>query len=475
MTEWQPRLSDSPGPLYRRVALALHEDVASGALPPGTRLPTHRELARALGTTVVTASRAYREAAGLGLVQGEVGRGTFVAPIAPVAPIASAAVAATTGGLAPAGTPGSEPIELTANYIVAPHDDPRGAGARLTAATVLWEGLSRRYPPGGADEHRRAAADWLRRPGWTPRPAQIAATSGAQHAILVTLAALARPGDTVYVEALTYHGVLTAARTLGLRLAPVAIDGQGLIPAALAEQCSGGGTGRVLFCQPSLHNPTSAVMPLERRRALADLARRHDLTVVEDSVYEFLLDAPPPPLAALAPERTCHLVSCAKALAQGLRVGYVAAPEPLVSRLQAAIAATALAAAPSLLDLATRWIDDGTARRLVESKRAEAGLRQTMARESLDGLGLVWQSHPASSHLWLELSPPWTAAAFVEQARRRGVAVNPAAPFAVAPAAAPAAVRVCLGPVAERRRLATALSRLAALAAAPPPGDEPVV
>src|ERR1700687_3052142 len=78
MTMWQPRLTDAPGPLYRRVAAALREDVASGRLRPGTRLPTHRELARALKTTVVTASRAYREAAGWGLIRGEVGRGTFV-------------------------------------------------------------------------------------------------------------------------------------------------------------------------------------------------------------------------------------------------------------------------------------------------------------------------------------------------------------------------------------------------------------
>src|SRR6202049_2024275 len=78
MTIWQPRLADAPGPLYRRVALAVREDVATGRLAAGTRLPTHRELARALKITVLTGSRPYREAAAWGLVHGEVGRGTFV-------------------------------------------------------------------------------------------------------------------------------------------------------------------------------------------------------------------------------------------------------------------------------------------------------------------------------------------------------------------------------------------------------------
>ena len=472
MTNWRPRLSAAPGPLYARVALALSEDIASGALRPGARLPTHRELAQALGITVVTASRAYREAANLGLVRGEVGRGTFVGAAAGSPPDVGGGGGI--GGIGGIGGAGSGLIELTANYIVAPDDSALGAAGERNAGSILRAGLDRRYPPGGAEEHRRAAADWLRRPGWEPRPAQIVATSGAQHAILVALAALARPGDLIYAEALTYHGLLTAARTLGLRLAPVAVDGLGLIPAALAEQ-SAGGLGKILFCQPTLHNPTASVMPASRRQEVADIARLRDLTILEDSVYEFLLDDPPPPLAGLAPERTCHLVSCAKAMSQGLRVGYVAAPEPLIPRLQAAIAATGLVAAPSLLDLATRWIGDGTARRLAAGKRAEASSRQAMALESLGSAGLVCHTHPASSHLWLELPAPWSAAAFVEAARRHGVAVNPAAPFVVAPADSPAAVRICLGPVAARPHLATALSKLAALAAAPPPGDEPVV
>jgi DNA-binding transcriptional MocR family regulator len=456
MTMWKPWLAGSTGPLYRRVALAMEEDISAGRLQPGVRLPTHRELARALKTTVVTASRAYREAADRGLVRGDVGRGTFVAP--------------TAGGALVAAGPNL--VELTANFVTIRGGAPGASRQESAGGPPLWEGLERRYPPGGAADHRSAGAAWVRRGSWAPRAAEVVVTSGAQHAILVALAALARPGDVVYAEALTYPGIKAAARTLGLEIRAVAIDEEGLVPAALAEQC-GGRRGGLLFCQPSLHNPTSAIMPEARRHELVALVRRCEMMVIEDAVYEFLLPDAPPALAALAPERTCYVVSCGKAFVPGLRVGYLISPEQLVPRLQAEVAATGLVTAPTLVDLATRWIVDGSAGGIAEAKRREARRRQEIAKAVLGGFR--YASHPASSHLWLELPAPWSVEPFIEEARRRGVAVNPAAPFVVDPAASPAAVRVCLGPVAERDRLEAALGCLAAILAAPAPPEEPVV
>ena len=78
MTNWLPNLSERRGPTYLAIATALAEDVDRGLLRPGTRMPTHRDLAYRLGVTVGTVSRAYAEATNRGLVDGEVGRGTFV-------------------------------------------------------------------------------------------------------------------------------------------------------------------------------------------------------------------------------------------------------------------------------------------------------------------------------------------------------------------------------------------------------------
>jgi len=221
------------------------------------------------------------------------------------------------------------------------------------------------------------------------------------------------------------------------------------------------------------HHPGAVVAPSVARLELVEVARRLDLAVIEDSVYDFLLPDPPPPLAALAPERTCHIVSGGKVFAPGMRIGYLVGPEPLVPRLQEEVAATGPFAAPSLADLATRWIADGTAARLLAARRREVESRQQLAHAIFASRD--WISHPASSHGWLRLPAPWRVEPFVEEARRRGVAVNPAAAFAADPAAAPAAVRICLGPVADRDRLAAALTRLADILAAPAPPEEPVV
>ncbi len=523
MAGWVPWLTTDDGPIHQRLAAALRLDIEGGKVRPGVRLPTHRELARSLGTSIVTASRAYREAAEQGLVQGAVGRGTFVIAGgvqssgspggrsrthtpgegrdaigtgdvggygglgSPAGPGGLGSPAGPGGYGSPAGperppglgaggrrAPGGRLgfVDLSANFVAAGAGD-LGAAAAGGSAALMLGGLAYRYPPGGGGEHRAAGAAWARRGEWRPVADQVVVTSGAQHAILVTLAALARAGDPLFVEELTYPGVKAAARLLGLRLEAVPIDGEGLVPAALAARCAGGRGGSV-FCQPSLHNPTSAVMSLARRREVVALARLHDLTLIEDGAYEFLLPGPLPPLAALAPERTCHITSGAKALLPGMRLGYLVAPEPLVPRLQAEVAASGLVAAPSLLDLATRWLRDGRARRLVEAKRREVARRQDVARTRLAGLD--WASHQHSCHLWLTLPPPWQAAPFVEWARRRGVAVNAAPAFVAAPAAsAPAAVRICLGAAAEARQLDAALAILADLLGAPPPPEDLVV
>ena len=105
-----------------------------------------------------------------------------------------------------------------------------------------------------------------------------------------------------------------AASLLSLRLAPVAIDEQGLLPDAVAALCRSGSV-KALYTLPTLHNPTATVLPLERRRALAEIARSHGLALVEDDVYGFLLKDAPAPLATFAPERSFYITSTSKSMA----------------------------------------------------------------------------------------------------------------------------------------------------------------
>jgi DNA-binding transcriptional MocR family regulator len=206
-------------------------------------------------------------------------------------------------------------------------------------------------------------------------------------------------------------------------------------------------------------------MPMARREALAEVAQRHGVALIEDDVYGFLLDTPVPPLAHYAPEHGYYITSTSKSLMPALRVGYVHAPKPQIERIAAAVRATMYSAPPLMARVATRWIGDGTAERLFAEKRAETRRRNQTARRIFAGVELT--GDPAAAHLWVTLPEPWRADEFAAAARRRGVGIIPAAAFAVT-RQPPNAVRICLGAQTTADRVERGLARLAELLDSPP-------
>lgn len=434
MTIWSPRLPDSDAPIYGRIADALERDVRSGMLIPGSQLPTHRDLARDLGITPVTVTRAYAEAAKRGLVESSTGRGTFVR-----------------AGRRQAAMP-TRDIDLATNNVNVPIPAPSPAMLQR-AGTMLVHGL---YATGaGTERHRAAGAAWL---GRKTEPSNVIVTAGTQHALFLALAATTKPGDTLLVESLTYHGAKAAAALLHLRLEPLPLDRYGIVPDALERAVRGNKSAKVLYTIPTLHNPTGVMMPEKRRRELAAMAERFGLTVIEDDVSGFLLDRTPPPIAAFAPDRTIFITGLGKAIAAAMRVGYLVAPDALLPRVKNALAATVLFSSPVVAEMATTWIEDGTAAKIVEQKRAEIALRGRIARRILpDASG-----DPRALHLWLELPRQWTADAFTEEARRRRVRIASASSFAAGDDI-PRAVRISIGSPATVAEMETALHVIAGI------------
>jgi DNA-binding transcriptional MocR family regulator len=278
-------------------------------------------------------------------------------------------------------------------------------------------------------------------------------------------AALARPGEPVLVEALTYAGVHHIAERLGLSLQGLPLDDEGLLPEAV-DQAARAGQARLLFINPTAHNPTTATMSQGRREAIVAAARRHDLIIVEDDVYGLLPEHRPPPVAALAPERTIYIGSASKSVAPGLRLGIIASPDPLQQRIAEAQHDLFLTCPPLMAELFRHWLANGLAERLAKRQRHEAAARQELARGLL--AGHEYRCQPTSYHLWLPLPPPWRTAEFTGALRERGVIVDPGSAFAADPATAPHAVRVSLSAAASRERLSRALTVVAeTLAVAP--------
>ena len=429
MTKWLPDLDDLAGPRYVAIADALAADISTGRLTPGARLPTHRDLAWDLKVTVGTVSRAYAEAERRGLIYGEVGRGTYVRERTPVTLPAEGGAGRNYIDLAYNFPPLSEALPVLSDTL-----------AEVARDGDLADLMAYQLDP-GRRRHRAAAAAWMASFGVPAEAEDLVLTFGAQNAMLVTTMALAGPGATILTEELTYYGIKTIAAHLNLRVHGVALDEHGLIPDALDAACRSSGA-KFLYCIPTLQNPTASVMPEARRRDIVAIAKRHDMTIVEDGVYGFLPEHAPPPLVALAPELTVYIASLSKFAGPGLRLGFLRASPDAVRAITTALRASSLVAPGFLAEVGARLIERGEARRLALWQRAEARRRQRAAARLLPK-ALV-STHPEAFHLWLELPEPWRREIFAAEARERGVGVGSAEVFAVGRGPVPHAVRLCL-------------------------------
>jgi len=434
---------------YISIADELAADIESGRLRPGDRLLPQRDLATERGIAASTAGRVYAELVRRGLAAGEVGRGTFVR--------------ARPDSLSPEG-PGDSLVNLAYNFPILPGQ--HALLAESTARVLRPESMSAAIRPvtaAGNAASRELAAAFIGRPGWRPRPADVLFTGSGKQAIAAAIAALVPPGGRLGVEALTYPLVQGIAARLGVHLVPIPLDEDGLTPAGLlaAHRKS---PLHGLYLQPTLHNPLGMTMPPARRAKIAAMLMSLQICAIEDAVYAFLADEPAP-LAAHAPDRTIFVDSLSKRVAPGLTVGFAVVPAGLAESVAAAIASGGWTAGGFALAAATAWIADGTAESLTQSKRADAAARQQIAAVSLARMAV--RADPVSYHCWWELPGQWRADTFVAAAARLGIALTPAAAFAVGPGQAPSAVRLALASP-SLPALAAALDSLAALARSTP-------
>jgi DNA-binding transcriptional MocR family regulator len=462
MTNWTPALEGRPGPRYLAIADTLSADIAAARLKPGDRLPTHRDLAWRLGVTVGTITRAYAEAERRGLVAGEVGRGTFIAER-----IADASATM------PAPAPADEGYVDLSRNIPAVSGPAAGLIARHLAeiGSDGLAGLLAYAPNAGLAAHREAGAAWVARRGIAADPARIAVVAGAQNGMMLAIAAVARPGDVVLTEALTFYGMKSIANLLGVRLVGVELDADGLVPEALEAACRQHAP-KAIYALPTFQNPTTSLMPQERRRRIVEICRRYGVVVVEDDIYGFL-DEDNPPICALAPDIGVFVTSLSKSVAPGMRLGFVHAPEAIRARVAAAIRATVYMTTPMAAEIAARLIRSGDAAKCAAFQLGLAERRQKIATRIFAGCDFA--THPRAFQLWLRLPEPWRREEFVETARRRGVGVAPADAFAVGRAPVPHAVRLALAAPDSDATLERALATLAAILAGPPEGGLQIV
>ena len=418
---------------YKAVVDRYAQAIRSGQLPAGSRLPTHRTLAAEERLSLATATRVYRELEEMGLVSGETGRGTFVRDLSlpPGHGVDQQVVAA-------------DVVDLNFNYpsLPAQGDALREALRQLAMAGDIDSHL-RYQPHAGRLAEREIIARHLTCQHFTPDAENVLIVNGAQHGLAVTVMGLLRPGDVVAVDALTYSGFKVLAALYHLELAAIPCRPEGPDLQALHTLCQQRRV-RAVYTMPTLHNPLGWVLNAGQRQALADLARQHDLLIIEDAAYARLVSRPPPPVVSYAPERTVYVTGFSKNIATGLRVGVVISPPRYRPEIERAIRATTWNTPTLISSLICAWIEDGTVARFETQKRQDARQRQQVAREVLCGLPVV--SHPDSYFVWLPLGEESRADRLANALMERRISVSTAEPFCVS-ATIPQALRIALGSV----------------------------
>lgn len=462
-TRWLPDLAQFPGPKYLSLTRALRDAIRAGELPPGSQLPTVRDLAWELHVTPGTVSRAYQLATQEGLLAATVGRGTFVAAQSPrLGPTQSLFLERDLD---------NEPwlVDLRS-----PQLPDAGRGAIFAQAmSRISEELNHSwddYPTQRGEEPlRQAIVRWLGDRDLGRYGAEdIALTHGGQNALmLVFLCCLRGDRPVILTEDMAYPGIRHAARLVRAEVVGIELDAEGMVPDALEAACRRHGA-QVLVLTPEAQNPTACRMGAERRAQIIEIARRYDLQVVEDDCYSVgeAEVAALPTLRALAPERCWYVGSLSKSVSAALRFGYVVCPEGMgeAGRLTAQHGFFALSRPVS--DLCLELLQSGAADEIRRKVQAEFTARLDHMVQRLARFEVNWL--PGLPFIWVPLPMGWRGSTFTRAAEGEGVLLRQADEYALIHGRAPHALRIAVAGAIPRHRYDGAVDTIARLLSRPP-------
>lgn len=446
---WNPWVKDNARLKYIGIVDALEEDINNGLVAQGERLPSQRVIAEAVGVDLTTVTRAFNEARRRHLVDASPGRGTFIRKGVEVTGVVSDRLPLVDMSM---NTP-PQLAQMDFRRLFA-----QGMSDILSNETGV---LNLQYQESsGSEFDRKVAADWLSARIGQIEPEQVLLTAGAQNALYALCDLLMQRGDVLVAGNMTYPGLKAVALQRGLNLVGLAMDRQGIIPDAFEKACIEHAP-KAIYLVPTIDNPTTATLPLDRRATIARIASKHNVAIIEDDPYWPLLERGEiRAMAGIASDITWHIATLSKCATPSLRVAYVIAPDGAqAQRLSAILRTTILMAPPLMSALASRWIVEGMLKELTSAIIAENTARQALATREL---GQPFLANPRGHHIWLELPSHWQADDFARQAELAGVAVVPASAFAIGQSSVNA-VRVSLGVSPDRETLAGGLRLLAQL------------
>ncbi len=405
------------------------------AAPPGSRLPSVRELMRVLQVSPVTVQRALDTLTQSGVIEARPGQGTFVR-----APRDTPRPAADYGWQSLAmGSPRARAAGLASLLTMpAPHAKPLNIGylpeeslplALLAAAggrALRRPGIWARVPIEGQEALR---AWFAAETGNAYAAKDVTICPGTQAANAAAFRALAQPGDPVLVESPTYSGAIAAALAAGLRLVPVAMDEDGVRPDLLEEAFARTGS-RLFYCQPSFANPTGAVLSAPRRAEVLEIVTRAGAFLIEDDwARDFTLDGEPPsPMAQADPHgHVIYVRSLSKCASPGLRIGAICARGAALERLRMARMVDDFSVPALMQETALQLVTASSWPKHLKALRAELRQRRDLLVNAVRArLGPQALAHVPRGglHLWVALPPGTSDSRVATEAAARGVLVS---------------------------------------------------
>lgn len=436
--DWLPDLDSADGPKYLAIADSMAAAIEAGDLRGGDRLPPQRDLAARLGVDLTTVTKAYDQARNRGLIVARGRAGSFVLPQDVMA-----------AGPPPRDTGMNMPPEVEGGSLLASWE-------RTTSALLSAPGAGGRLhyvPAGGSEADRIAGTKIFERVSLASHPDEVIVTSGSQNALHAIIGAALAPGDTVACGPYVYPGFLALARKAGLKLAPMA-----RIEAANLEALCRTRKIAALYLVPTNDNPTTTTLNADERAAIAEVALRHAIQIIEDDAYGLLDERPLAPLASLVPELGWYIATSSKIISPALRVAHVRAPSlRQAMALAAGVHDTNVMAPPLNAALLTCWVEDGRYDRLIAETRAEAKRRQALAAQILPPAS--YAAHPCGYHLWVSLGDDDNAAQIGSALAGAGMTAISADSFSAGDTRAPA-LRVSLGGAIDTAGLRRGLTML---------------
>lgn len=425
---WKPTLDRRSRSLYKTLAEQLENDIESGLLKPGTKLPPQRELADFLDVNVSTISKAFHLCELKGLLSATVGSGTFVSYDV-----------LTNGRLLPSDTESSV-IDMGATI---PEPSGNVFLTKMLREIVAEEQVSDLfgYPILRTVEWQKdAVVKLLARCGYTTSWDWILSANGGQNALSAVLAALFHRGDKIAVDAHIYPGIKSAAAMFGIQLVPVPGDNFGMSTEALEFVCKNEKISGV-YLIPACHNPTTITMPPKRRKEIAEIIKKFQCILIEDGTYQ-LMHSGMQAVSETIKDQSIYIITLSKVIAPGLRIAYLSVPPKYKNAVSDALYSLNVSIVPLMAELSARVVASGRIESIIDEHKANTKKRNKIVTRLLGQKNCLGKD--TDIFRWLLLPEHYTGIFFEQLAYSKGVRVYSAEKFAVGKTPPAHAVRLSI-------------------------------